>query len=224
MRILVVEDEVRLARALAKGLEAQGFMVELAHDGDAAYRMAAGGGFDTIVLDIMLPVLSGSEVCERLRADGVTTPVLMLTAKDGERDEADALDGGADDYLRKPFSYVVLVARINALLRREAPGRPSVLIVDDLVLDGGSRRVRRGDELIDLTPREVALLAFLMRNAGRICSKQDILEHVWGSDVLRDPNIVEVYMGYLRRKVDHPFGRRTLRTVRGRGYQLTPGG
>ncbi len=222
--MLVVEDETRLARALQRGLAQKGFAVEVAHDGGKAYEMAVHGRFDAIVLDLMLPVLSGSEVCRRLRADGITTPILMLTAKDGETDEADGLDLGADDYLRKPFSYVVLLARLNALLRRHALGRPPLLITGDLVLDPATSKVWRGSESIELTPREVALLAFLMRNAGRTRSKLDILEQVWGADFGRDPNVVEVYVGYLRRKIDQPFGIRTLHTVRGQGYQLQPGG
>jgi len=224
MRLLVVEDELRLARALARGLAQKGFDVELAHDGGTAYERAVHGRFDAIVLDLMLPVLSGSDVCRRLRADGITTPILMLTAKDGENDEADGLDIGADDYLRKPFSYVILLARLNALLRRDALGRPPLLITGDLVLDPATSKVWRRSESIELTPREIALLAFLMRNAGRTRSKNDILEQVWGADFGRDPNVVEVYVGYLRRKIDQPFGIRTLHTVRGQGYQLQSGG
>lgn len=220
MRMLVVEDELRLARALAQGLEQNGFAVELAHDGDTAYRTAVDGAFDAIVLDLMLPGMSGGEVCRRLRADGVTTPILMLTARDSENDEADGLNLGADDYLRKPFSYVVLVARLNALLRRDSIGRAPALRVGDLVLDPTTRDVRLSGEPIDLTPREAALLAFLMRNAGRTRTKQDILEQVWGANFGRDANVVEVYVGYLRRKIDQPFGRNTLHTVRGAGYRL----
>ena len=224
MRVLVVEDEFRLAGALARGLAQKGFEVEVAHDGGTAYETAVHGRFDAIVLDLMLPVLSGSDVCRRLRAGGITTPILMLTAKHGENDEADGLDLGADDYLRKPFSYVVLLARLNALLRRDALGRPPLLVAGDLVLDPATSKVWRDGEPIELTPREVALLAFLMRNEGRTRSKSDILEQVWGADFGRDPNVVEVYVGYLRRKIDQPFGIRTLHTVRGQGYQLQSGG
>jgi len=224
MRVLVVEDELRLAGALARGLAQKGFEVEVAHDGGTAYETAVHGRFDAIVLDLMLPVLSGSDVCRRLRAGGITTPILMLTAKHGENDEADGLDLGADDYLRKPFSYVVLLARLNALLRRDALGRPPLLVAGDLVLDPATSNVWRDGEPIELTPREVALLAFLMRNAGRTRSKLDILQQVWGADSDRDPNVVEVYVGYLRRKIDQPFGIHTLHTVRGQGYQLQPGG
>jgi len=223
VRILVVEDEQRLARAIARGLEDRGFAVELAHDGLTGLWKGREQDFDAIVLDIMLPGLSGYEVCRRLRADGSWTPILMLTAKDGEYDEADALDLGADDYLRKPFSYVVLVARLNALLRRGASARPSELEVGDLVLDPGRRTVRRGDFPIELTRREFSLLEYLMRNAGQTRSKSEILDHVWGADFDRDANVVEVYIGYLRRKIDQPFGVTTIDTVRGQGYQLRPG-
>jgi two-component system, OmpR family, response regulator len=220
VRILLVEDESRLAGAIARGLEDHGFAVELARDGSTGYWKAHEQDFDAIVLDIMLPELSGYEVCRRLRAEQVWTPILMLTAKDGEYDEADALDLGADDYLRKPFSYVVLVARLNALLRRGAPTRPTELTVGDLVLDPGRRTTRRGGAPIELTPREFSLLEYLMRNAGQTRSKYEILEHVWGADFDRDPNVVEVYIGYLRRKIDQPFDRTTIDTVRGHGYQL----
>jgi DNA-binding response OmpR family regulator len=220
VRILVVEDEVRLARAIARGLEDQGFAVELAHDGVTGLWKAREQELDAIVLDVMLPELSGYEVCKRLRARDLWTPILMLTAKDGEYDEADALDLGADDYLRKPFSYVVLVARLNALLRRGAPARPSELTVGDLVLDPGRRTVRRGSVPIELTRREFSLLEYLMRSAGLTRTKYEILDHVWGADFDREPNIVEVYVGYLRRKIDQPFGMATIETVRGHGYRV----
>jgi two-component system, OmpR family, response regulator len=220
VRILVVEDEVRLARAIARGLTDHGFAVELAHDGVTGLWHGLEHSFDAIVLDIMLPGLSGYDVCRRLRTAQVWTPILVLTAKEGEYDEADALDLGADDYLRKPFSYLVLVARINALLRRGAPTRPAELRVGDLVLDPGRRSVTRGSAPIELTPREFALLEYLMRNAGQVRSKHDILTHVWGADFDRGPNVVEVYVGYLRRKVDEPFGAATIETVRGHGYRM----
>jgi two-component system OmpR family response regulator len=222
VRILVVEDEERLARAIARGLEDHGFAVELAHDGVTGLWMGREQAFDAIVLDLMLPGMSGYEVCKRLRAEGVWTPVLMLTAKDGEYDEADGLDLGADDYMRKPFSYVVLIARLNALLRRDAPVRPAKLVVGNLVLDPGRRTVRRGDVPIELTRREFSLLEYLMRSAGQTRSKYEILEHVWGADFDREPNVVEVYVGYLRRKIDQPFGNATIETVRGHGYQVRP--
>jgi two-component system, OmpR family, response regulator len=218
MRILVVEDERRLARAIARGLEDRGFAVELAHDGASGLWKAREQEFDAIVLDIMLPELSGYEVCGQLRAHGCWTPILMLTAKDGEFAEADGLDLGADDYLHKPFSYVVLVARLNALLRRGAPARPAQLVVGDLILDPGRRTVRRGDVPIELTRREYSLLEYLMRSAGQTRSKYEILDHVWGADFDREPNVVEVYVGYLRRKIDQPFGTTTIDTVRGHGY------
>jgi DNA-binding response OmpR family regulator len=218
--ILVVEDEVRLARALADGLSSRGFGVTVCHDGQSAYQVAKERKVDVIVLDLMLPRLSGAEVCRRLRAEGVWTPILVLTAVDGESDETTALNIGADDYLRKPFSYPVLVARCRALLRRSAAGDPADLVVDDLVLDPRRRTVRRGDTAIDLTRREFAVLELLMRNHDRPLSKQEILDHVWGPGYSRDANVVEVYVGYLRRKVDQPFGRATVQTMRGQGYLL----
>jgi DNA-binding response OmpR family regulator len=172
----------------------------------------------------MLPMLSGYEVVRRLRAGEIWTPVVMLTAKDGEYDEADALDLGADDYLSKPFSYVVLVAHLRALLRRGAPARPAVLTAADLTLDPGRRRCRRAGQEIDLTAREFALLEFLLRRPEEVVSKTDILTHVWDEHFDGDTNIVEVYVSYLRRKIDAPFGRRTIETVRGAGYRLLSGG
>lgn len=220
MRLLVVEDEVRLAAALERGLTAEGFVVDVAHDGLSGLRMAQQGGYDAVVLDIMLPRLSGYRVVEQLRADKNWVPVLLLSAKDGEYDQADGLDLGADDYLIKPFSYVVLVARIRALLRRGAPERPAVLSAGDLELDPASRQVRRGKSEITLTAREFTLLEYLLRNVDQVVSKSEILEHVWDSFENTDPNVVEVYVGYLRRKIDVPFGRNSLRTVRGAGYRL----
>ncbi len=221
MRVLVVEDETRLAKAIGRGLEDNGFAVEIAHDGLTGYWMAAQHGYDAIVLDLMLPKMSGYDVSRRLRAEGIWTPILVLTAKEGEYDEADALDLGADDYLRKPFSYVVLVARLHALLRRGAPERPVAIKVDDLVLDPGQRSVQRGDASIELTPREFSLLEYLMRSQGQTRSKYNILDHVWTGDLDRDPNLVEVYVGYLRRKIDQPFGTNSIQTVRGHGYRFT---
>jgi DNA-binding response OmpR family regulator len=211
---------VRLARALAEGLESRGFTVTLRHDGQSGYRQAKEREADVIVLDLMLPVLSGAEVCARLRAEGVRTPILVLTAREGESDETDVLNLGADDYLRKPFSYDVLVARCRALLRRASAGGPEELVVGDLVLDPRRRTLRIGETPIDLTRREFALLEYLMRNRDRPRTKQEILDHVWGVGSVRDANVVEVYVGYLRRKVDVPFGRTTVRTVRGQGYLL----
>jgi DNA-binding response OmpR family regulator len=224
MRLLVVEDEVRLATALRRGLQAEGFTVDLAHDGVNGLHLAQEGSYDAIVLDVMLPGLSGYRVCERLRAGGNWTPVLMLSAKDGEYDQADGLDVGADDYLTKPFSYVVLVARLRALLRRGAPPRPVTLIAGDLSLDPGERRVCRGTVQVELTAREFALLEFLLRRAGQVVSKTQILRHVWDANYEGDTNVVEVYIGYLRRKIDTPFGRTAVETVRGAGYRLAADG
>ncbi|MDQ1670347.1 MAG: hypothetical protein QOE40_2408 [Actinomycetota bacterium] len=224
MKVLVVEDEVRLARALRRGLEAEGFSVDLAHDGHEGLHLALEGDYDALVLDVMLPGLSGYRVCQTLRAASNWVPVLMLSAKDGEYDEADGLDIGADDYLTKPFSYVVLVARLRALLRRGAPERPVVLAAGDLTLDPATRAVRRGEDEIALTPREFALLELLMRRRGQVVPKSQILGGVWDSHYSGDPNVVEVYVGYLRRKVDTPFGRRALETVRGVGYRLAADG
>jgi DNA-binding response OmpR family regulator len=224
MRVLVVEDEVGLARALQRGLTAEGFTVELAHTGIDGLHLATENAYDVVVLDIMLPGLSGYEVCRRLRARDRWMPILMLSAKDGEYDEADGLDVGADDYLTKPFSYVVLVARLRALLRRGAPERPVVLSAGDLELDPAGRQVSRAGAAIDLTPREFGLLEYLLRRPDEVVSKREILEHVWDSHYQGDPNVVEVYVGYLRRKIDQPFGRRSLQTVRGAGYRLAADG
>ena len=220
MEVLVIEDEVRLARALAEGLESRGFTVTLCHDGQSGYERAKEREADVIVLDLMLPVLSGEEVCARLRAEGVWTPILVLTAREGELDETDVLNLGADDYLRKPFSYPVLVARCRALLRRPPTGGSAEIVVGDLVLDPRRRTLRRGETPIELTRREFALLEYLMRNRGTPRTKQEILDHVWGVGNARDVNLVEVYVGYLRRKLDAPFDRSMVRTVRGQGYVL----
>lgn len=224
MRVLVVEDQRRLAAALKRGLEAEGFSVDVAQDGSEGLWMARSRAFDAIVLDILLPKVNGYRVCATLREQGDWTPILMLSAKTGEWDEAEALDTGADDFLSKPFSYVVLVARLRALLRRGAKERPVVMRADDLVLDPGSHMCRRGDVVIRLTPREFSLLEFLMRRAGEVASKAEILDHVWDFDFEGDDNIVEVYVRYLRRKIDVPFGRQTIETVRGVGYRLLADG
>ena len=224
MRLLVVEDEVRLARALQKGLRSEGFAVDLRHDGASGLESAQGGEYDAIVLDVMLPRLSGYEVVRALRRDRNWVPVLMLSAKDGEYDEADGLDVGADDYLTKPFSYVVLVARLRALLRRGAPERPAVLVAGDLRLDPAARLVSRGDTPIPLTAREFSLLEYLMRRSGEVISRLDLLDHVWEAHGTGEANVVEVYIGYLRRKIDAPFGRAALTTVRGVGYRLEADG
>lgn len=219
-RILIVEDEEALADGVARGLTAEGFEVTIAHDGLTGLEQARSEDIDAIVLDIMLPGMNGYKVCQTLRDEGVGTPILMLTAKDGEYDEAEALDTGADDFLSKPFSFVVLVARIRALLRRSADGRGQPLVIGDLTLDPISRTCHRGETLISLTTREYELLERLMRRPGQVIDKQDLLEQVWGEDFEGDPNVVEVYIGYLRRKLDRPFGRNDIRTVRGAGYRI----
>ena len=216
MRLLVVEDESRLAAALQRGLQAEGFAVDVESTGPSGLDAARHGGYDAMILDVMLPGLSGYEVVRRLRAEEQWLPVLMLSAKDGEYDQADGLDCGADDYLTKPFSYVVLLARLRALLRRGAPERPSVLAVGDLRLDPARRRVTRADAEVSLTTREYALLDYLMRRPGEVVSKTELLDHVWDASVDTAPNAVEVYVGYLRRKI----GRERLETVRGAGYRL----
>ena len=224
MRVLVVEDERRLAAAVRRGLQAEGFAVDLAHDGEDGLHLAREGAYDALVLDLMLPKISGYRICRQLRAEENWVPILILSAKDGEYDLADGLDLGADDYLTKPFSYVVLAARLRALLRRGAQPRPAQLRAGDLTLDPGTRQVRRGETAIELTPREFALLEYLMRKAGQVVSKSSLLEHVWDAYDTLDPNVVEVYAGYLRRKIDNPFGRRALQTVRGAGYRLAADG
>lgn len=222
MRILVVDDEPRLAAAVKRGLEAEGLAVDLADNGDDGLWMATEHPYDAIVLDIMLPGLNGYQVCRNLRDAGVWTPILMLTAKDGEWDEAEALDLGADDYLSKPFSFLVLLARLRALVRRGAPERPVQLVSDDLVLDPVARRCHRGDVEINLTSREFAILEFLMRHADEVVTKTDIVGNVWDAHFDGDLNVVEVHISALRRKIDTPFGRTTIHTVRGSGYRLGP--
>jgi len=222
--MLVVEDEKNLAEALRDGLVGEGFAVDVARDGVDGLHLAREYRYDAIVLDIMLPRMSGYDVCRTLRAEQVWTPVLMLTAKDGEYDEADALDLGADDYLTKPFSFVVLLAHLRALVRRGAAERPAVLRVGDLELDPAEHRVRRAGQQVDLRPREFALLDFLMRHPGQVLRKSAIIAGVWDEFYDGDDNIVEVYVSYLRKKIDAPFGRRTLETVRGVGYRLRADG
>jgi len=220
VRVLVVDDEVHLAESVSRGLTAEGFAVELAHDGLDGLWHARERTYGAIVLDILLPGINGYQVCRTLRAEGNWTPILMLTAKDGEYDEAEALDTGADDFLSKPFSFVVLVARLRALARRGSTPRPPVLSAGDLVFDPLTRRCHRGDVPIALTPRELSLLEALLTDPGAVVAKRDLLRRVWGDDFDGDANVVEVYVRYLRRKIDEPFGRRSLRTVRGHGYQL----
>jgi two-component system OmpR family response regulator len=220
VRLLVVEDEKRLAGALKRGFESEGFAVDVALDGEQGEWLAGVNQYDVIVMDIMLPKLNGYQLCARLRDRGDWSPILMLTAKDGEYDEAEALDTGADDYLAKPFSYVVLLARIRALLRRGQVQRPAVLSCGDLTLDPATRRCARGTVAIDLTAREFAVLEYLMRRRGELVTKGEILDHVWDFGFDGDPNVVEVHMSALRRKIDRPFATDTIETLRGAGYRL----
>lgn len=218
--MLVVEDEERYAAGLRDGLEAEGFAVDVASDGVDGLWLAREHSYDAILLDIMLPRLNGYRVCRALRGEGDWTPILMLTAKEGEWDEVEGLDTGADDFLTKPVSYAVLLARLRALLRRGVRERPAVLAAGDLRLDPAARTVTRAGWDVEVTARELAVLEFLLRRAGETVSKRTILDHVWGDDFEGDPNIVEVYVRRLRNKVDRPFGRDSLRTVRGYGYRL----
>ncbi|GLY89039.1 DNA-binding response regulator [Actinoallomurus iriomotensis] len=215
-----MEDERRLAELLKDGLAGEGFAVDLAHDGREGLWLATENPYDVIVLDVMLPRLNGDAVCARLREAGIWTPILMLTAKDTAQDEAQALDNGADDFLGKPFAYVVLLARLRALLRRGARERPAVLTVGDLQVDPAGLRCRRGDVSIALTPKEFAVLHGLARRAGEVVSKTELLSMAWDFAYDGDSNIIEVYVSALRRKIDKPFGRTTLVTVRGAGYRL----
>jgi DNA-binding response OmpR family regulator len=224
VRVLVVEDEVGLAETVRRGLTADGFVVDVVHDGEEAVWAATESTYDVIVLDIMLPRLSGYDVVKRLRAQRNWTPILMLTAKDGEYDQSDAFDLGADDYLTKPFSFIVLVARLRALIRRGAPERPVVLEAGDLTLDPTRRLVQRGAVVIDLTPREFGLLEYLMHHRGDVVTKTQILDAVWDPAFEGDANIVEVYVRYLRKKIDVPFDRHAIETARGAGYRLASDG
>ncbi|GIG71239.1 response regulator transcription factor [Phytomonospora endophytica] len=225
MRLLIVEDEKRLAEVVAAGLSAEGYAVDVANDGPTGLSRARAGVYDLIILDIMLPGLNGYQICARLRADGDETPVLMLTAKDGEYDEAEGLDTGADDYLTKPFSYVVLQARIRALLRRRGGSvAPTVWRFGDLTVEPAAKRVLRGDTEVGLTAKEFAVLEYLSHRVGEVVSKADILEHVWDFTYDGDVNIVEVYISNIRRKIDTPFGRSAITTLRGAGYRLAADG
>lgn len=220
MRLLIVEDEKRLALSLARGLTAEGYAVDVVHDGLEGLHRASEGDYDLVVLDIMLPGMNGYRVCAALRAAGHDVPILMLTAKDGEYDEAEGLDTGADDYLTKPFSYIVLVARVKALLRRRGRvGGSPVHVLGDLTVDTAAHRVLRGEEEVPLTAKEFAVLEQLLLRSGEVVSKSEILEHVWDFAYDGDPNIVEVYVSALRRKL----GASRIRTVRGAGYRLEGG-
>ena len=218
MRLLLVEDEPRLAAALRRGLVGEGYAVDVVGTGPAGLEAARGGDYDAVLLDIMLPGLSGYEVVRRLRTERVWVPVMLVSAKDGEHDQADGLDCGADDYLVKPFSYVVLLARIRALLRRRPVPRPAVVSAGEISLDPATREVRLAGVPVALTAREFLLLEYLIRNSNRVVSKIELLDHVWDDPERVAPNAVEVYVGYLRRKL----GAERLRTVRGAGYQLLP--
>ncbi len=224
MRVLVVDDEMRLADGVRLGLEAEGCAVDVAHSGTDGLWLARENPYDVIVLDIMMPGMSGYRVCQTLRAEKNWTPILMLTAKDGDWDEIEALDTGADDYLTKPFSSAVLAARLRALLRRGARDRPAVLEAGDLRVDPAAKRVWRGGTELELTAREIAVLEFLIRRKGEVVSKRDVLANVWDFDFEGDPNIVEVYIRHLRNKVDRPFQRSAIETLRGAGYRLAAHG
>lgn len=224
MRILVVEDESTIADALERGLGAEGYTVDVSLRGDEGLQQARFNDYDAIILDIMLPGVNGYQICATLRAEGNETPILMLTAKDGSYDEAEGLDTGADDYLTKPFEWVVLMARLRVLLRRTTSQQATPnLTVDDLVLDPSVREVSRAGTPIDLTPREFALLRYLMHNKDRVVEKGELLDNVWGEHDDGDPNVVQVYVGYLRRKVDVPFDVESIETIRGVGYRIVGG-
>lgn len=224
MKVLLVEDDRKIATGVKRGLEAEGFSVEVSFDGEHGYWLATEGAYDLIILDIMLPGRNGFRICRDLRDAGDWTPILMLTAKDGDLDEAEALETGADDYLTKPFSFAVLVARIRALLRRTTGHNPVPVSAGDLRIDPGQRRVWRGDVEVRLTSRQFDVLEFLMRRAGQVMPKLEILEGVWEYDFDGDPNIVEVYIRRLRTRIDEPFGRSAIETIRGAGYRLAPDG
>ncbi|MDW3219759.1 MAG: response regulator transcription factor [Acidimicrobiales bacterium] len=222
MKLLLVEDDEKIAASVRRGLKAEGFHVEVAETGTDGLWLATEGRYDLIVLDIMLPGRNGYQICRDLRAQGDWTPILMLTAKDGDLDEAEALDTGADDYLVKPVRFPVLVSRIRALLRRASSSEGSPGRVGDLRIDTRARRAWRGDVEVGLTTREFDVFEFFVRRVNTVLSKKDVLDGVWADDFDGDPNIVEVYMGRLRRKIDDPFGRRSIETVRGAGYRLNP--
>jgi two-component system, OmpR family, response regulator len=224
MRVLVVEDDKKMSAVLRRGLERDSVVVDVAGNGEDALWRASATPYDGIVLDVMLPGIDGFETCRRLRTDGNWTPVIMLTARDAVHDRVKGLDGGADDYLTKPFDFAELSARLRALARRGPVERPSVLAVDDLHLDPATMRVWRGDTDISLSAKEFALLETFMRRPGEVLSRYDLLERVWDYDYEQRSNVVEVYVRYLREKVDRPFGRRTIETLRGAGYRLRGAG
>ena len=220
MRVLIVEDDAKLARIIRSGLRAHGLSADVATAGEDALWMAASTSYDAIVLDVMLPGIDGFETCRRLREAGIWAPVLMLTARDAVDDRVAGLDGGADDYLTKPFSFAELLARLRALARRGPVERPAVLEVGDLRLDPAARRVWRGETEVSLSAKEFQLLETFMRHPGEVLSRYQLLEHAWDYDYENRSNIVDVYVRYLRDKIDRPFGLSTLETVRGAGYRL----
>jgi DNA-binding response OmpR family regulator len=225
MRVLVIDDDARLTTLLRQGLRAESFAVDVVGNGAEGLRMATGNAYDVIVLDVMLPGLNGFQVCARIRAAGDLTPILMLTAKDGEYDEAEGLETGADDYLTKPFSFVVLVARLRALVRRARPDRQVVQHFGDLEIDAAAHRCRRAGQDVALTGREFAVLVHLADHVGEVVRKGDVLDAVWNDTAYDgDINIVEVHVSALRRKIDRPFGRTSIETVRGVGYRLRADG
>jgi DNA-binding response OmpR family regulator len=221
MRILVVEDEVKIAQAIQKGLQQEAFAVDMVHDGDSGLAAARSDDYDLVILDWMLPgEADGQQICQQLRREGVTVPVLMLTAKDGVDSRVLGLNSGADDYLVKPFSFDELVARIKALLRRPAQNIEPVITVGDLEIDTAQKQVRRQGKDIPLTVKEFALLNFLAHHPGQVLSKEKLLQHLWNDDSVILPNTIEVYIGYIRNKIDKPFGKPLIKTVRGFGYKL----
>jgi two-component system OmpR family response regulator len=224
VRILIVEDDVKMAALLRRGLREEGVAGDVAARGEDALWMAEATEYDALVLDVMLPGIDGFETCRRLREAGVWTPVLMLTARDAVEDRVAGLDGGADDYLTKPFSFSELLARLRALVRRGSPERPSVLSVGDLQLDPATRRVSRGDTEIELSPREFSLLEAFMRHPGEVLTRYQLLERAWDFEYENRSNVIDVYVRYLREKVDRPFGVESLETVRGVGYRLREDG
>ena len=220
MRVLVVEDEVKMASLIRRGLSEEGLAIDIATDGESALWMAGATAYDAIVLDVMLPGIDGFETCRRLRDDGIWAPVLMLTARDSVDDRVAGLDGGADDYLTKPFSFAELLARLRALTRRGSVRRPSVLTVGELRLDPASHQVWREEHEIFLSSKEFAILETFMRRPGEVLSRYQLLEHAWDYDYENRSNVVDVYVRYLREKVDRPFGKCSIETVRGAGYRL----
>ena len=222
MRLLIAEDDAKLARSLARGLRAEGYAVDVVGDGDGALVSARVYDYDAIVLDVMLPGTDGLSVCRALRKHERWAPVLVLTARDGVGDRIRGLDSGADDYLVKPFDFGELLARLRALLRRGQPERPASLVVGDLEVDPATRSVTRAGRRVDLSAREFALLEYLARHAGRVIGRSELLDHVWDVNYQGSGNVVDVYVGYLRRKLEQPFGRLLIRTERGAGYILDP--